>query len=188
MFSRLNAKAIFPEYTFSVNHFSPNTTEEVFFPLISAFQKKNRNAQQHCNLFTGGRTQRQGDAEGCTLHYWAYNKQHSSIRGLYNVVITPSGVQCAEHKAALPNTFETGIVYMSSDCHFRQKKLKPDLLGIKNSPWSDEQPVTSMRSHHGWSVHFPQAKKKNIKLLLINNKGKLKKTPSSIFTLFQYRK
>lgn len=35
---------------------------------------------------------------------------------------------------------------------------------------------------------FPSSQKKNIKLLLINNKGKLKKTPSSIFTLFQYRK
>lgn len=82
---------------------------------------------------------------------------------LHKVVITPAGVQYAEHKTALLNTFaKEDCVYVepppitaTSD----RRSLNADLLGIKYSLWSEEQPVSSMRSRHGRSVHFPQAKK-----------------------------
>lgn len=72
-------------------------------------------------------------------------------------------------------------------CHLRQKKLKR---------WPPGDQIQSMeRGAAGyqhevspWSECSPLSSQKAIKLLLINNKGKLKKTPSAMFALFQYGK
>lgn len=62
MFTNLNDKPIFPQYTVSVNRFNPNTEEGfIFFPLFLS-SKQTRKAQQPWSLLTGGPTQHQGDA------------------------------------------------------------------------------------------------------------------------------
>lgn len=78
-------------------------------------------------------------------------------------VITPAGVHYAESKAALLNTFgredrvyvEPPPITATPD----RSSLNVDLPRIKYTRWSEEQPVTSGRSRHGRTLHFPQAKK-----------------------------
>lgn len=61
MFTNLNVKPIFPQYTISVNRLSPNTTQEGS-PPPSCLPNKTGKHNSIVSLFTGGHTQHQGDA------------------------------------------------------------------------------------------------------------------------------
>lgn len=149
--------------------------------------------QQHWNVLSGDGSSTGEMLQAARLRRRQPAQQHRGLQTLHQSADSTcwrSG--CRAQSSSFKHICKSGLCVCvcgapSHYCHFRQKQLKRwppgDQIQSGERGAAGNQHEVSTRSQ----CLFPSSQKA-IKRLLINNRGKLKRTPSSIFTLFQYRK
>lgn len=122
--------------------------------------------QQHWNVLSGDGSSTGEMLQAARLRRRQPAQQHRGLQTLHQSADSTcwrSG--CRAQSSSFKHICKSGLcvcvcvelppITATSD----RSSLNVDLLGIKSSPGSEEQPVTSMRSQHGPNVYFPPAKK-----------------------------